>query len=160
MNRPTPARTSNAAATKRQVIFTVGVGGERFGLPIDCVRTVFRSSAITPVPLAPKRILGLVNLRGHVVTAICIRDVLGLERNMQPEQLMVAIEHRNEGFALAVDSVGDVLELTEEDSVELPMSVTPARRAVTADAYRTLDAIVPVLDIEALTGAGTKSLAA
>lgn len=164
MTRPAATHTrqtiAGAGAEQRLSIFTIGVAGERFGIPIEYVRTVFRSLVITPVPLAPARILGLVNLRGHVVTAICIRDILGLGRSVEAHQLMVGIEYRNEGFALAVDSVGDVLELTDADRVDLPLTVSPARRAVTAGAYRTLDAIVPVLDIEALTGANTAAAAA
>jgi purine-binding chemotaxis protein CheW len=154
------ARSSQTETTSRRGIFTIGVAGERFGLPIECVRTVFRSSAITPVPLAPPRILGLINLRGHVVTAICIRGILDMVPAQQPPELMVAIEYRNEGFALAVDSVGDVLEVTEADRVELPLSVVAARRAATVAAYRTLDAIVPVLDVEVMTGTKTQDLAA
>ena len=47
---------------------TVMVGDQMFGLPIDRVHDVFIASALTDVPLAPPEIVGLLNLRGRVVT--------------------------------------------------------------------------------------------
>ena len=85
MNRPEieRSRTSRGpqkSEPERIVVFTVIIDGERFGLPINCVRTIFRPNAITEVPLAPARMIGLINLRGHVVTAICMRTALGRRR--------------------------------------------------------------------------------
>jgi purine-binding chemotaxis protein CheW len=145
---------------ERQTIFTVRVGGENIGLPIDCVRTVFRASSMTPVPLAPRRMIGLINLRGHVVSAVCMHTVLGLPLPPIPPTLMVAVEHRGDTYALAVDKVGDVLEVQEEDSVPMPGIVSPARRAVTTGVFRTKDDIIPLLNIEALLDADQEAAAA
>ena len=165
MNRPEIERTrgglsSAKVESKRTIIFTIIIGEERFGLPIDCVRTVFRSTAITPVPLAPSRMIGLINLRGHVVTAICMHTSLGLPRPRTEPSLIVAIEYRGEGFALAVDNVGDVHEVGEDLRVPVPTTISPIRRALTEAAYRTKDAVIPVLKIGALLGADHEAEAA
>ncbi|MBT2856498.1 chemotaxis protein CheW, partial [Staphylococcus coagulans] len=57
---------------------TVFVGDTLFGLAIERVHDVFVPSGVTPVPLAPSEIVGLLNLRGRVVTAVCLRRRLGL----------------------------------------------------------------------------------
>ena len=44
------------------------LGDQMFGLPIDRVHDVFIASSLTTVPLAPREIMGLLNLRGRVVT--------------------------------------------------------------------------------------------
>ena len=56
---------------------TVTVGGQLLGLPIERVQDVFIATRITPVPLAPPEIIGLINLRGRVVTAISMRKRMG-----------------------------------------------------------------------------------
>ena len=51
---------------------TVSVADQLFGLPIARVREVFVATALTAIPLAPREIVGLINLRGRVITAICL----------------------------------------------------------------------------------------
>ncbi len=165
MNRPEIERSRSPrglqkSAPERIVVFTVIVEGEKFGLPIDCVRTIFRPNAITEVPLAPARMIGLINLRGHVVTAICMRTALGLPRRSANESLMVAVEHNGEGFALAVDNVGDVAEMAETDRISMPAMISPSRRAMTTAVYRMQDSIIPLLNIEILLGAESQTVAA
>ena len=52
------------SAAKAHSIFTVSAAGEKLGLPVSCVQTIFRISRITPIPLGPPEVVGLVNLRG------------------------------------------------------------------------------------------------
>ena len=63
---------------------TVYVGETLFGLAIERVHDVFVPSGVTPVPLAPAEIVGLLNLRGRVVTAMSLRRRLGLP-DAEPE---------------------------------------------------------------------------
>ena len=53
---------------ERYVTFTVGT--ELLGIHIDQAFEVLPSREITPVPLAPEAVLGFINLRGQIVTAI------------------------------------------------------------------------------------------
>jgi purine-binding chemotaxis protein CheW len=57
---------------------TVVIDDQLFGLPIASVHDVFIATTITPVPLAPPEIAGLLNLRGRVVTAVSLRRLLRL----------------------------------------------------------------------------------
>ena len=56
---------------------TVMIGEQLFGLPIARVQDVFMPDRLTPVPLAPPEIAGVLNLRGRIVTAIDMRRRLG-----------------------------------------------------------------------------------
>src|SRR3712207_6830601 len=85
---------------------TVMVGDQMFGLPIDRVHDVFIASALTDVPLSPREIVGLLNLRGRVVTAMCLRRRLGLpDRDESGRNMAVGLEHQSESYGLLVDSV-------------------------------------------------------
>ncbi len=73
------AANANGAETGPTEDFvTVHVDGVLFGLAIERVHDVFVPSGVTPVPLAPPEIVGLLNLRGRVVTALCLRRRLGM----------------------------------------------------------------------------------
>lgn len=56
---------------------TVRVGGHLFGIEALSIQDVFYPRNITPVPLAAHEILGVLNLRGRIVTAVCARRRLG-----------------------------------------------------------------------------------
>ncbi len=58
--------------------FTVFAGGEAFGLSVLHAQTIFRITSVTPIPLGPADIVGLVNLRGRIVTAVSLRRRLGI----------------------------------------------------------------------------------
>src|SRR5918998_4379211 len=93
---------------------TVMVGEQIFGLPIDRVHDVFIASALTDVPLAPREIVGLLNLRGRVVTAMCLRRRLGLPDAEKGREMAVGLEHQGESYGLLVDQVGEVMKLAPE----------------------------------------------
>ena len=49
---------------------TFRLGGETYGINVMQVQEVLRYSEIAPVPGAPAYVLGIINLRGNVVTVI------------------------------------------------------------------------------------------
>jgi purine-binding chemotaxis protein CheW len=131
--------------------FTVNVDSETFGLPVDCVQTIFQIEAVTPVPLGPREILGLVNLRGKIITAVSLRRRLQIaDSEARNAILAVGIEHHGEDFALVVDEVGDVIVLDAASQIEVPPHLDPQRAKLTAAVYRLAKGILPVLDINAI----------
>lgn len=84
-----------------------------FGVPVDFVRNVFLTPTYTPVPLSNHYVLGLINLRGRIVTAINTGLCLGLSNMKEKKQSMcIMIEHENDLYALVVDEVGEVVPLS------------------------------------------------
>jgi purine-binding chemotaxis protein CheW len=153
MNRPELIRRDNHSVGSRAPafehgIFTLVVGGETFGLPVGCVQTIFRVAAITVVPLGPFEVVGLVNLRGRIVTAVSMRRRLGLvDTGPHLDALAIGIEHEGETFALLVDEVGDVLMVSQDAHIAAPPNFTAARLELTAAVYRLESRILPVLDL-------------
>lgn len=142
---PTAARRATPLDSR---CFTVSVEGRSFGLPVEAIQTVFEISAITPVPLAPCEVLGLVNLRGKIATAVSLRRRLYGDRTRpEPARLAVGIEHHGESFALVVDEVGDVLTLDDATQIEVPPHLG-AERLKFASVHRLETEILPVLDLD------------
>lgn len=131
--------------------FIVFVGGETFGLPVSRVQTIFQIEAVTPVPLGPREVLGLVNLRGKIVTAVSLRHRLQMpEASGSKPRLAIGIEHRGENFALVIDEVGDVIVLDPEKRIAMPPHLDAKRTKLTEGVYRLDDQILSLLDIGAV----------
>jgi purine-binding chemotaxis protein CheW len=139
-----------APGTQRRC-FTVVDGDEMFGLPVESVQTIFRIEGVTPVPLGPAEVEGLVNLRGRIVTAVSLKRRLS-KTPLQSARgaLAVGLEHNGESFALIVDEVGDVVTCEESAQIAPPPHIDPIRAKLTSNYYRLDDRIVPILDMDAI----------
>ena len=130
---------------------TVFVGETMFGLAIDRVHDVFVPSGITPVPLAPPEIVGLLNLRGRVVTALCLRRRLGLPgRATGEKEMAIGLEQGGETFALVVDGVGEVLKLGAETHEPVPINLDARWRGLSTGVHRLDGRLLVILDVDAL----------
>jgi purine-binding chemotaxis protein CheW len=130
--------------------FTVFAGGEAFGLSVLNAQTIFRITSVTPVPLGPADVVGLVNLRGKIVTAVSLRRRLGIPTDDTQDSLAICVEHKGESFALMVDEVGDVLSLDASMKVEIPPHFDAARSHLITGLYKVEKLLVPALNVSAL----------
>lgn len=130
--------------------FTVFAGGEAFGLSVLNAQTIFRITTVTPIPRGPVDIVGLVNLRGKIVTAVSLRRRLGIPMEKIENSLAIGIEHKGENFALLVDEVGDVLSLDQSMKVQVPPHFDPARSRFMTGLYKVGNLLIPALNIAAL----------
>ncbi len=129
------------------------VGGQTFGLPINDVHEVFSVNRITPVPLAPSMVTGLINLRGRVVTAICLRTLLCMDETPgRRERMAVGVESGGEPFALLVDGIGDVMRLPASTLEPCPVHIGAAWRAVSQGVHRLDTGIIVILDLKRTLG--------
>jgi purine-binding chemotaxis protein CheW len=140
---------------------TVMVGEQIFGLPIDRVHDVFIASALTDVPLAPREIVGLLNLRGRVVTAMCLRRRLGLaDRAEAGRNMAVGLERQGESYGLLVDQVGEVMKLTADTHEPNPVHMDPRWVKLSRGVHRLDDKLLIILDVDAVLSLETQSQAA
>jgi purine-binding chemotaxis protein CheW len=154
LQAPTAAENRDETGLHRnrdQHCFIVFAGGEIFGLPVHRVQTIFQIEAITPVPLGPREILGLVNLRGKIVTAVSLRQRLQMsDQKTTKPQLAIGIEHRGENFALVVDEVGDVIVLDPEKRIAMPPHLDAQRAKLTEAVFRLDRQILSLLDMNSV----------
>ena len=133
---------------------TMTIGGQTFGVPVLDVRDVLGPQRITRVPLAPPEIAGSLNLRGRIVTAVNMRQRLGLAPAERPEEAMAVVaEHEDEHFSLLVDEVGEVLRLSERQKDHNPATLDPQWRQIADGLYRLEGNLLIVLNIGAVLGA-------
>jgi len=125
------------------------------------VQDVLASYKITRIPLAPPEIMGELNLRGRIVTAIDIRRRLGLQpRAAEDKGMSIVVENENELYSLVVDSVGEVLSLSSATFEASPPTLDPQFRDYGSGIYRLDDGLLVVLDVSRLLNYGSATAAA
>jgi purine-binding chemotaxis protein CheW len=128
---------------------TVVTGGQLFGLRLERVRDVFVPRGLSPVPLAPPEVAGVLNLRGRIVTAIDLRRRLGLSRRTDGgSPFAVGIEERGELYGLIVDQVGAVLRLKRSSYEANPVNLDQRWAQVCAGVHRLDHGLMVVLDVD------------
>jgi purine-binding chemotaxis protein CheW len=134
---------------------------QTFGLPIARVQEVFRPTRITRVPLAGAQIAGVLNLRGRIVTAIDMRSRLGLRaREEGLASMAIGIESRGESFGLLVDTLGEVLRLSDSNIEANPVNLDRRLAGVSAGVHRLDGQLLVVLDVDRVLDVSTEAAAA
>lgn len=100
---------------------TFRLENETYGINVMQVQEVLRYSEIAPVPGAPSYVIGIINLRGSVVTVIDTRARFGLA----PEEIsdntrIVIIESEKQVIGILVDSVAEVVYLKASEIEPTP----------------------------------------
>ena len=91
---------------------TFRLDGETYGINVMQVQEVLRMTEIAPVPGAPEYVIGIINLRGNVVTVIDTRKRFGLMPTEADDSTrIVIIESDNNIVGILVDSVAEVVNL-------------------------------------------------
>lgn len=138
-----------AAAPREEAVFlTLTVAGQWCAVPVLAVRDVLGPHAITRIPLAPGEVAGSLNLRGRIVTALDLRQRLGLPpRGGETQPMSVVVEQGGELYALLVDQVGEVMPLPASGFAPHPPTLDPLWRDVSDGVHRQEERLVIVLDV-------------
>jgi len=140
---------------------TFDVGGFYFGIDVLQVQEVLRYQDMTPVPLAPSVIEGLINLRGQIVTAVDMRRRLSLPPRAEGDTAMNAVVRTDEdAVSLLVDEIGDVVEVDSDSFERPPENLDPSIRDVVRGIHKLKDRLLLVLDISQALNLDASSLQA
>jgi purine-binding chemotaxis protein CheW len=115
--------SSNTAANNDEVLqwVTYKLGEETYGINVMQVQEVLRHTEIAPVPGAPDYVLGIINLRGNVVTVIDTRSRFGLpSSDISDNTRIVIIESDDQVVGILVDSVAEVVYLRSSEIDSAP----------------------------------------
>ena len=113
--RRNPTNTADANDEVLQWV-TFKLDKETYGINVMQVQEVLRHTEIAPVPGAPSYVLGIINLRGNVVTVIDTRIRFGLEpAEVTDSSRIVIIESEKQVIGILVDSVAEVVYLKSSE---------------------------------------------
>lgn len=144
-----------------QQFCTFSLDGYLFGVPVPQVQEVIRYQPMTPVPLAPPAVKGLINLRGQIVLAIDLRHRLSLpERRAGELPMNVVVRTADGAISLLADEIGDVIEVEESSFEAPPETLRGALRSTILGVYKLDGRLLHVLDKEKACQVGELEAAA
>lgn len=136
---------------------TFYVDGVHFGIEVLKVQEVLKYQSMTQVPLAPREVQGLINLRGQIVTAFDLRTRLEMPaRDSEKRPMNVVIRADDGAVSLLVDEIGDVMETSDEQFEPPPATLDEATRSLLRGVYKMDGRLLLILDCDktlALDGA-------
>ena len=120
-----------------------------FGVELKGVQEVIRSLQMTQVPLAPKVVSGLINLRGQIVTAVDLRYRLELDaRPTESLPMNVVVRSEDGAVSFLVDQIGDVVEVDESTFEPAPEMLRASVGSMILGVHKLPGRLLHVLDTE------------
>jgi purine-binding chemotaxis protein CheW len=109
-----------------QQYLTFMVAGEMFGFGIQNIREIIEFGNVTQVPMMPRFVRGVINLRGNVVPVIDLaarfqRDLSVINKRTCIVIVELESEAGRQDIGVVVDSVCEVLDIMPQD-IEPPPS--------------------------------------
>jgi purine-binding chemotaxis protein CheW len=134
---------------KNEKFSTFYLDGLWFGIKVEEIQEVLRYLEITPVPLAPPAILGLINLRGQIITAIDLRRRLGLsELAVSRQSINIVVRGGEDTASFLVDTLGEVVEVEKETLETPPDTIDAANRVLIRGVHKLKDGLMHIVNTE------------
>ncbi|WP_336924003.1 chemotaxis protein CheW [Aquipuribacter sp. SD81] len=147
ISRDVPGSAGAAVDTVQYCTFWV----DDLYLGIDAltVQEVLRNPGLTPVPLAPPAVRGLINLRGQIVTALDLGARLG--RTPTERRMNVVVRTAEGSVSLLVDRIADVVEVRRSGHEAVPTTLVGVAREQLSATCPLPDSLLLVLDVARVT---------
>lgn len=105
-----------SAPAPGRALLIVTVDAARVGLDVSMVREVVAHPEVTPLPLTPRSIAGLMNLRYEILPVLDLGALRGGVARGQ-RQFAVVVEDHDLAAAVLVDDIADVSFETNRDAL-------------------------------------------
>ncbi|WP_076419501.1 chemotaxis protein CheW [Colwellia sp. UCD-KL20] len=110
------AAAENNAQNETTQWVKFSLNGENYGIRVLKVQEIQRYSEISPIPGAPSYVLGIINLRGNVISVLNTREKFSLpEQDITDDTRIVILEVGTQIIGILVDSVAEVISLQASD---------------------------------------------
>jgi purine-binding chemotaxis protein CheW len=130
---------------------TFFAGGQSFSLDIGHVREIRRWTAVTPLPHAPREVLGVMNLRGSVIPIYDLSARFGLGITQEnPRNVVVVATIDNQTVGLLVEAVSEILSVDRTKIQDTPDIRSESTRASITGVIPLEDGMTRVIDLAAV----------
>ena len=124
------------------------LGQEDYAIPLLMVREVISIPETTPIPKAPKHFIGLMNLRGQVISIVDLRNKLTIKPNEEPvDNAVIIVDFKGMNIGIIVDSINKVLAFASNEVQEMPELQSQVRSDYILGIYKKDDGLTVLLDI-------------
>jgi purine-binding chemotaxis protein CheW len=156
--RSEAARAAMAAQSGSEFL-TFRLGAEEYGIDILKVQEIRSYEAPTRIANAPSFVKGVVNLRGVIVPIVDLRLKLGCDTAEYNDfTVVIVLNVRGRVVGAVVDSVSDVLELTQDSIRPAPEMASAVDTSFITGISNVNDRMLILMDIEALMSSADMGL--
>lgn len=125
------------------------VGQALCGMDILKVQEINKLIEMTKVPQAPEYVLGILNLRGEIVTVIDLGKKLGLKSTeMSDKTRNIIVNSNGEHIGLMVEQISDVVHAEWEKVESPPANIGGVQGKFFTGVFKTEDRLIGILDVE------------
>ncbi|MCM2317468.1 MAG: chemotaxis protein CheW [Thermoanaerobaculia bacterium] len=127
------------------------VAGENYAVDIDKIVEIVPPRSTTRVPNADEAIVGIISLRGTIVTVIDLRRKLGhpkVDFQTLKDARMIVVERAGETAGFLVDLVSRVVKLDPSQLENHPVVSSAEQSEFVSGVFQSPDGLVILLDIE------------
>jgi purine-binding chemotaxis protein CheW len=144
-------QTSDVASNNSSSFVTFSLADETYAIDVLQVQEVLKVTEIAPVPGVPSYILGIINLRGDVVTVIDGRRRMGLPEQATTDQSrIVIIDVDNQNVGILVDSVAEVVQIKAKDIDPAPAVGNDQSSRFIIGVHSSADGLTIIISLEKL----------
>ncbi len=144
-------------ASREFSVATFYVGDALFGMDIRKIQEINKITDFTKVPKAPPYVLGIINLRGRIVTVIDLGRKLGLPPTGRgPASRNIIVNSHDESVGLFVDGIADVIGVETDTLLPPPSNLKGAQGRFLQGVFKTANQLITILDVETVLGAEEK----
>ncbi|ARU32181.1 chemotaxis protein CheW [Sulfuriferula sp. AH1] len=89
---------------------------ERYAIASECVREVYPLEELTPLPCTPAFVLGIINVRGEILSVIDIKKFFDLpEKGLTDLNKVIVLESADMRFGIVADVISGVRRIMRAD---------------------------------------------
>ena len=153
----TPSSATNNES-KGGKYLTFKLGREEYGLELLRVREIIALMDITPVPLTPDYVRGVMNLRGKVIPVVDLRRKFGMDKTDDHDRkCIIVVDVHRDGhpiqMSILVDAVSEVLHIADADIENVPALNTGVNTNFLHGMAKTKGGVKILLNIDAVLSA-------
>lgn len=128
---------------------TFYIGDALCGMDILKVQEINKLMQMTKVPQAPDYVLGILNLRGQIVTILDLGRKLGLgETDISQDPRNIIVNSAGGHVGLLVRRISDVVSADMEKREAAPANMSGIQGEFFTGVYKTSDNLIGILDVD------------
>jgi purine-binding chemotaxis protein CheW len=142
-------KTGSKTDSSMVELSTFLVGDALCGMDILAIQEINKIIDMTTVPQAPSYVLGILNLRGQIITSIDLGKKLGLgETDITKDPRNIIVNSKGEHIGLMVRKISDVIQANKDKFEPPPSNMGGIQGEFFTGVYKTEKKLIGILDVE------------
>lgn len=102
---------------------------ETYGILLKKLKEILKVENVERIPQSPSHLMGILNIRGTLVTVVNMKQRLGFETSeINKDARIIIVEHESRAIGLLVDKANEIIRLERQTIVEPPKGIDEERR--------------------------------